>query len=417
MLVVHERQSLFEAPAPAATSTAVSATEAASVSIFSNIADAESIWRAFEATADCTAFQTYAWHAAWQRHIGDAAGAKPAIVIGRVRGQVAFILPFAIEPARMARRLVWHASDLCDYNAPLLAPDFASVVHDFPALFGQILERIGKETPFDAVLLPKMPDHVGGQPNPFLALPNTLNPSSAYLVHLGKDWESFYAAKRSSATRRRDRTKRKRLADIGPVTFTTPESEADVRENLAMLLEQKGNAFAAMGVTNFLARPEVRNFFFDIATDPAMRGFVHVSHLDVGPTMAATNLGLVFRGVYYHVLASYDAGPASKFGPGAAHLHELMTYAIARGCTAFDFTIGDERYKREWSDVVIKLYDHRCAVTLRGYLAALPGLAISEAKRLIKQSPVLWPLALRVRERLYGRKLPTTKADEVRDED
>jgi CelD/BcsL family acetyltransferase involved in cellulose biosynthesis len=262
-----------------------------------------------------------------------------------------------------------------------------------------------------------MPENVGQQANPFLTLPNTLNPSGAYLVNLGTDWETFYTAKRSSSTRRRDRTKRKRLTDFGAISFTTPTTEADLRQNLAVLLEQKGAAFAAMGVNNFLARPDVRDFFFDLATSPATRDFVHVSHLDVGSDMAATNLGLVFRGVYYHVLASYDAGPASKFGPGAAHLHELMSYAMQRGCRAFDFTIGDERYKREWSDVTIKLYDHRCAVTLRGYLAGLPGLALSEAKRIIKQSPVLWPIALKVRERLYGHKAPASKIDAVAEEE
>ena len=32
---------------------------------------------------------------------------------------------------------------------------------------------------------------------------------------------------------------------------------------------------------------------------------VHVSRLDVGAAPAALNLGLTFRGCYYHVLASY----------------------------------------------------------------------------------------------------------------
>jgi CelD/BcsL family acetyltransferase involved in cellulose biosynthesis len=414
MLVVQERTALFEVAAPVSAATNV---EAITIGIHSNLADVEGIWREFEKTADCTAFGAFDWHAAWQRNIGEGAGVQPVVVVGRERGRVVFIMPFAIEPSRTVRRLVWHASDLCDYNTPLLAPDFANLVTDFQALFGQIAEKIGEAHAFDAMLLTKMPERVGAQANPFLALPNTLNPSGAYLVNLGTEWESFYTAKRSSATRRRDRTKRKRLGDIGPVTFTTPASEADVRENLSVLLEQKGAAFAAMGVNNFLARPEVRAFFFDLATTPATRDFVHVSHLDVGPAMAATNLGLVFRGVYYHVLASYDAGPASKFGPGAAHLHELMGYAIKHGCRAFDFTIGDERYKREWSDVTIRLYDHRCSVTVRGYLASIPGLVVSEAKRLIKQNPVLMPLALRVRERLFGRKAPATKIDEVAEEE
>ena len=118
-----------------------------------------------------------------------------------------------------------------------------------------------------------------------------------------------------------------------------------------------------MGVANFLALPGREALFRDFATDPATRALAHVSRLDVGPTLAAANYGLVFRGRYYHVLASYDDGPVSRFGPGAAHLHELMRYAIEHGCREFDFTIGDEPYKRDWCDAELRLYDHRSAVT------------------------------------------------------
>jgi len=44
-----------------------------------------------------------------------------------------------------------------------------------------------------------------------LALPVRLNPSGAYVIDLHATWVEFYQAKRSSATRRGDRTKRKRL--------------------------------------------------------------------------------------------------------------------------------------------------------------------------------------------------------------
>ena len=60
-----------------------------------------------------------------------------------------------------------------------------------------------------------------------LGLRVTINPSGAYLTHLAGDWETFYAAKRSSATRRRDRTKRKRLAEFGEIRFVNPASTAE----------------------------------------------------------------------------------------------------------------------------------------------------------------------------------------------
>jgi CelD/BcsL family acetyltransferase involved in cellulose biosynthesis len=145
-----------------------------------------------------------------------------------------------------------------------------------------------------------------------------------------------------------------------------------------------------MGVTNLFARPGHREFFFDLATDPRVRHLVHVSRLDVGETAAAVNLGLTFRGTYYHVLASYDDGEVSRFGPGAAHLRELLQHAIAKGLSRFDFTIGDERYKLEWSDTSIKLYDHVAAATLRGWPLVLTSAAFRRLKRLIKQNPILW---------------------------
>jgi CelD/BcsL family acetyltransferase involved in cellulose biosynthesis len=125
---------------------------------------------------------------------------------------------------------------------------------------------------------------------------------------------------------------------------------------------------------------------------------VHVSRLDVGAVPAAVNLALVHRSRYYHLLASYTDGELARFGPGAAHLHELMQYAIDNGCRIFDFTIGDERYKRDWCDTELALYDYIVPVTWRGALLAVPRLIGQKFKRWIKQTPILWAAATKVRE-------------------
>lgn len=176
------------------------------------------------------------------------------------------------------------------------------------------------------------------------------------------------------------------------VTAQTPD---EVRATLGVLIAQKRQAFARMGVTDIFARPGYVDFFETIAT--RQRDFIHVSQLQVGATAAATNLGLVFRDKFYHVLISYDAGPVSRVGPGTAHLQELMRYAIARGCTAFDFTIGDEPYKREWSDVEMTLYDYVAPTTVLGWLLAAPLNALRALKRHIKHSPRLWAAVTKMR--------------------
>jgi CelD/BcsL family acetyltransferase involved in cellulose biosynthesis len=106
--------------------------------------------------------------------------------------------------------------------------------------------------------------------------------------------------------------------------------------------------------------------------------------------MAAANVGLRFRDCYSLILSSYQDGDIARFGPGRAHLHELLRQTIERGFRCFDFTIGDEPYKRDWCDTEMKLYDYLAAATMRGRLVVATTTALRRLKRFIKQTPALW---------------------------
>ena len=372
--------------------------------VYDDLCTIESSWREFERSADCTVFQSFAWLSAWQRHIGAPAGVLPAVVVGRrAEGQIMFLLPLAVIPG-MIRRLTWLGCDLCDYNAPLLAPDFEKTVTPdcFRRMWQEILQLLrGKSIHrYDVVELTKMPEAIGAQVNPMTGLGVSLNPSAAYITELGQTWDEFYRTRRSSATRKKDRTKRRRLEEIGEVRFVSPQGRDERTYSLDVLFLQKGRSLARMGVADIFARPDYRNFLSDLALDPATQHMIHVSRLDVGVDPAAVNFGLVFHDCFYHVIASYDEGDVARWGPGAAHLRDLMAHATTIGCRYFDFTIGDESYKLEWSDRTIKLYDHVVAGSLRGWPSAKLSAVKSALKRCIKSNPKLWSLASRLRAAL-----------------
>ena len=69
-------------------------------------------------------------------------------------------------------------------------------------------------------------------------------------------------------------------------------------------MEQKSRSFARKGIPDLFARPGHREFFLDLATNPAARQLVHISRTEVGDVSAATNFALVTGDCYYHVLAS-----------------------------------------------------------------------------------------------------------------
>ncbi len=370
------------------------------LTVETDLARVATVWRGFERAADCTVFQTFAWQSTWQAHIGAPRGVVPAIVIGRRADRsILFIMPLAVEGNRPFRRLTWLAADLCDYNGPLLAPDFAERVD--AARFVQLWQEIEhlllsrNELCFDAVVLEQMPASIGGQPNPFLALGATLNPSGAYVSRLSGDYDAYYLAKRSAARRKSDRWKQRRLADHGEVRFVTAEGASETGRVLDVLFAQKARSLARIGVADMFAAPGRAAFFRAVVA--ALGPIAHVSHLDVGPAVAAANVGLVFRGRYYHMLASHTDGEVGRFGPGTIHLQHLIADAIERGCGLFDFTVGDEAYKREWCDEELKLYDLRRAATPGGMVVALASGLAARVKRAIKQTPWLWRIAFRLR--------------------
>ncbi len=374
------------------------------IEVHDDVVALERDWREFERHAECTVFQTFDWLSTWQRHIGASEGIQPGIVVGRhPDGSILFLLPLATRSG-VIRRLTWLGSELCDYNAPLLAADFRRHIApgEFGALWPHITTRLQQHALLrhDLVELVKMPEMVGSLPNPFLELDVDLNPSGAHLARLHGPWNEFYVAKRSSKTRRRDRTKRDRMAQHGDIRFVTPQQIGEVVGTVEILMEQKSQALVEMGVPDLFARPAYRQFFVDMASHPASRHLVHVSRLEVGSTCVAANFGMIFRGRYYHVLASRCAGELARYGPGAAHLRELLRHAIECDVREFDFTIGDERYKLEWSDVSANLFDHVAAANARGSLVMVWTRGRHRAKRVIKQNPVLWNAVRNLRARV-----------------
>ncbi len=366
------------------------------------MAAAEPEWRRFQRLADCTAFQTFDWLATWQRNVGVLERVRPVIAVGRFAdGRTAFLLPLAVAVDRSARRLCWLGQDLCDYNAPLLARDFSQRVTSerFLAAWRQLQELMQRDETLrhDWIEFEKMPQTIGAQTNPFTYLGVSPNASGAHLTRLGDDWEKFYTSKRSSATRRRDRTKRRHMSGYGEIHFVTAAPANEARRTLEILMDQKSRALTRKGIADIFARPGYREFYLDLVSHPETAQFVHISRVEVGETCAAANLGIVFGDCYYHVLASYGDSEVARYGPGAFHLRALMAHAIKLGLKRFDFTIGDEPYKLEWSDTDLKLYDYSATVTWRGFPARWSSTVRRRIKRFIKQTPLMWRLVSQAR--------------------
>ena len=367
------------------------------LSLHDDLASIEKEWRAFEERADCTVFQTFDWLSAWLRNLGVREGVKPVIVIGRYQGAVLFVMPFALDAG--GRTLRWLGSSLCNYNGPLLASDFSKRVDaaQFAKLWVEVRRLLRSRLGYDLIDLEKMPAEIGRQANPFMSLRVSRHINSAYLTTLAADWETYYASKRSSATRRKDRKKQRGLGECGEVRIVTAVDHGEISRTLDALIEEKTASYAKLGVDNLFERPGYRDFYLDLATGSQSGRLVHLSRMDVGAETAAANYGLIFRGTYIYLLAGYNDGEVGRLGPGYLHLLETFQHAIGQGLNVFDFTIGDEPYKRDWHDTEMHLYDHVSPASLRGVAMAVSIMIKRMIKRQVRQNPRVWAVVRKAR--------------------
>jgi CelD/BcsL family acetyltransferase involved in cellulose biosynthesis len=73
----------------------------------------------------------------------------------------------------------------------------------------------------------------------------------------------------------------------------------------------------------------------------------------------------------------------------------------------YDIGVGVARHKDEWADVVEPLFDSFIAFKPHGLTLTLPLAALLRFKRAIKSNQYLWPLAQKLRARLFGNAEPS----------
>ena len=370
--------------------TAYEARPSVLLSVHNEFSSMEAVWRRFEQVADGFAFQTFDFLETWYEHIGSKAGFDLQIVVAwGSKAKPLMILPLGIENCGPLKKLGWLGGDLNDYNGPLLAPNFLE--HVAPGEFSKLWEDIQAVLPaYDIAELMRQPAMIDGQPNPFLELGTKLNASGAHMTSMGGDFDAYYDEKRTAKAKRHFRSRRKKLEAMGETVYVHPKSAKDIEASVEKLVELKSAALKAMGANDFLAKPGYADFYKALALKSGSEGIAHVSHMEVAGAYVAGNWGLVHKGRFYYLLASYDGPKFGRFAPGVQALVETMKWAVGRGVDTFDFTIGDERYKHEWCETAIDLHDHLSAESFKGRVALIKTCALLSAKRMIKQTPVLW---------------------------
>jgi CelD/BcsL family acetyltransferase involved in cellulose biosynthesis len=212
---------------------------------------------------------------------------------------------------------------------------------------------------------------------------------SPYLEIEG-DWECYHANLIRSFRRDLDRRLR-RLNEEGRVSFEVLDGADRLDELLAEGFRVEAASWKGVRGTAVTARPETRQFYWDVAQWAASEGWLRLAFLRLDGCAIAFHYCLEERGVQYSLKGGYDPR-FSKFSPGNLIIQFSLARAFSTGLHRYEFLGGDESYKLAWTNschslALLHLFAPS-AVGLFDWVALAYGRPLAKAARLTPI--VLW---------------------------
>jgi CelD/BcsL family acetyltransferase involved in cellulose biosynthesis len=372
------------------------------VAVLDDLAAALAEWRAFEAVASSTLYQTSLWCQAWTETAGAARGVMPRIVIGRDETRaISFILPLQIRRRQGVRVLEWLGAPYNAYGHGLFSPHFlADAEAWFADNWTRVLTFLGD---FDAILLADMPESMFGKPNPLRPIFNMLGANPSFTISLQRDFAEIHARKCSSENRRTYRKKENGLAKAGQVSFGLPVTKPELHDLIDMMFSQQERRLAELGIHHIFGEPEHR-FLHRLAelqdeNNPILAPY----YLSCNGEVLSVKLGGLHANGYWALISSLADHPHRKFSPGDVALRRTIASCCEKGLEFFDFSSGEAAYKRQWADHIIELHTAIGARTFKGLAWTAIIYAGLTFKRMVKRTPVLLAASTALRRFVIGR--------------
>jgi CelD/BcsL family acetyltransferase involved in cellulose biosynthesis len=258
----------------------------------------------------------------------------------------------------------------------------------------------------DLVMMERLSERFEGVDNPLSPLRSWQSPDPALAIDLSPGFEGVLARASGKRKRKKHRSQIRKFEAAGGFQRITATARDDVDRLLDAFFRLKGARFKAMGIADAFGDEKVRAFFRDLfgaAAEENTRPAFLLQALEVGGIVRAvtgssrTPTSIVCD---FAAIAEDELAPAS---PGDFLFFENIREACDDGLAVFDFSVGDEGYKRQWCDLETWQFDMAVPLTARGHVAVGVRRGFVRAKRYVKSNPRLWNAVKALRRRDGGK--------------
>ncbi|MER9998184.1 GNAT family N-acetyltransferase [Mesorhizobium sp. M0051] len=278
-----------------------------------------------------------------------------------------------------------------------------------------MLAAIAKERPdIDLVALERLLPNLDGVANPFASLDHFASPNLSLAVDLVGGFDALLSRASGKHKRKKHRSQIRKFEAVGSHRRIEARTADEVARLLDGFFEMKEFRFRKMGITNVFGDELVRSFFralFVQALAEDKPSFVLHGLEVAGKLRAVTGSSRSGKRLIceFGAIADDDLGHTS---PGDFLFFDNIQEACATGFEVYDFSVGDEAYKRLWCDMETQHFEVLIPLTLKGRVLALMLRQGARLKAFIKNSPTIWKLTKMLRRKAAGQAASTAGEDD-----
>lgn len=315
----------------------------------------EIIWKKFEENSNNFCFQNFHWLKNWYSNLNQENKPKIYNVLVYHNAELIMILPLCVNTINKKKYLTWQGGGTADYMCCLLGKKFFLEKKIFLKLWSEIQNEIKF---FDIIHFFRQPKKINELYNPFVIYLFNNKEGYSSSISLEKDFDSFLKKIKKKFINDTARSV-KNLKKIGDLEFEIYKDfqKENILPKLQLLLKNKIKRLEEKKIKNFFNTKSFK-FYENFDKKYYENGFLHFSSLSIKKKNISLHWGVVYKKTFYYLLPSILDTSFFKYSPGRIHLLELIKWSINNNIQKFDFTIGDENYKKNWTNREELLYTH-----------------------------------------------------------
>lgn len=355
----------------------------------------QKFWSDLEDRSNLGPFQSFGWVKHWLSTVGlPVYDIEVFVVCIFVNEHIEAILPMGIVKKNKFSKLEWLGGIHCDYMGPLVAEDSIFFYSNFNSIWREVLTALPK---IDVVSFRNQPLKLGSQNNPFCSMRHSREYSNSYQANFEGSWSQFKGSISKKVLNDSIR-QRKRLSSLGILKFVVLDKSEDKSLFYKKLFAFKSLRYAEMGVEDILKPKEHKDFYLGMPESINKFTSVHCAALMLDDEIIALHWGVIQKKTFYYLMPANSSGKWSKYSPGKLLLEELLFWCHENKISIFDFTSGDEMYKKIWTNASLSLINTLTPITLKGYIYVL----LENLKLYLEKTPFIRSMIKKLYENLRG---------------